>query len=395
MFVRPAAIAALAALALVPSRASAAGTTRLGNPKMETLTAEIAPPYSAAFNLSTTFASWPPLGEVSYQREDQKDSTGLIYVAQTFNTWPTLQNRGAAMANDAGTFLSWAEMEDPATYQDHVGVFSFTQWSQSFRKDSPDATYKFTITGAKLYAMCMSTGSRAEFAMEAWGYHAGTEFYYFGQDAGLKLVGNPPFAPTVMYTQGGPMSYSGSNPDGINRDYELLFNRHTEEVDLSGIPVGAEFTIVHNEMTQANISYDEVVRAYAYFRDPLDDSTGVEMEISGLTPTDNPQTPTVGVGLPRGGPGAALSPARPNPSSGAVSFQLQLPQAGDVTVGVFDLSGRRVAEIARRPFAAGTHALTWDGRAGDGALAPAGVYFVRAVGPHANVVRRVVRVTGN
>ena len=250
-------------LAAAPSPALASGTTRLGNPKMETLTAEIKPPYTSAFNLRTVFSGWPPLGDVFYKREDQKDSTGMIYVAPTFNTMPTLKNRGAAMANDAATFLSWAEMKDPFTYNDHVGVFSFTQWAQSFRKDSANATVHFKISGARLYTMCLTSEARAEFAMEAWGYHNGQEFYYFAEDCGLKIIGDPPRLPSVQYTNQGPMTYSASNPDGINRDYELLFNPITIPIDISGIPVGDEFSIVYNEMTQANIKFDEVVRAFA------------------------------------------------------------------------------------------------------------------------------------
>lgn len=382
----------LAAPAAPPALASG-GTTHLGNPRMETLTAEIAPPYTSDFNLRTVFSAWPPLGTVIYKREDLKDSTGMIWVAGTFNTFPTNANRGAAMANDAGTFLSWAEMKDPFTYLDHVGVFSFTQWAQSFRKDSANATFHFKISGAKLYTMCLTGGARAEFAMDAWAYHNGQEFFSFYEACGLRSVGDPPRVPRVEFTAEGPMIYSESNPDGIHRDYQLVFNPITIYIDISGIPVGDEFSVVYNEMTQGNIKYDDTVRAFAYFRDPLNDSTGVSVELSGLTPTDDPRIPaTVAVSPPPPARTAALSPARPNPSSGAVSFALELHAAGDVTVGVFDLTGRRVAEIARREFAAGTHALAWDGRGDDGALAPAGVYFVRAAGPHVNLVQRVVRI---
>ena len=394
---RPAVLAlTLAAALALPSRASAAGTTRLGNPRMHTLTGKIPPPYSEAFNLRTEVSAWPTLVDAVFKSENEKDSTGLIYVKKVFNTSATQKNQGAAMANDAGTFLSWAEMTDPfPTLNDHVGVFSFTQWSQSFRKDSLDAFCHFTISGANLHTMCFTTGCRAEFAFDVSGYYGGTEFYFDYQQAGLKMIGHPPNLPSVEYTVGGPMTYTASNPDGIHRDYQLLFNPLTIGIDLSGIPVGGEFSIVYKEMTQANIKFDELVRAFAYFRDPLDDSAGVAIEVSGVTPTDNPQIPTpVAVGDAAPSPRlATLSAPRPNPSNGAVAFQLGLPSPGNLRVGVFDLGGRRVAEIANRSFAAGTHALSWDGRRDDGSMTPAGIYFVRAVGPQVDVTQRVVRIT--
>jgi len=52
--------------------------------------------------------------------------------------------------------------------------------------------------------------------------------------------------------------------------------------------------------------------------------------------------------------------------------------AGDVTVTVYDVAGRRVATLVQESLPAGFHETTWNGRDANGRLVPSGVYFVRA-----------------
>jgi len=73
-----------------------------------------------------------------------------------------------------------------------------------------------------------------------------------------------------------------------------------------------------------------------------------------------------------------LSVPRPNPASGSVEMTLELPRAAEVEVSVFDVRGARVRRIAYGPFAAGAHAIGWDGRSAQGGPAAPGIYFVRA-----------------
>ncbi len=69
----------------------------------------------------------------------------------------------------------------------------------------------------------------------------------------------------------------------------------------------------------------------------------------------------------------ALYPAYPNPSSGAVTVPLVLPEVADVSVAVFDVLGRQVAVLADGRAEVGRREFVLDG----GAL-PAGLYVVRA-----------------
>ncbi len=83
-----------------------------------------------------------------------------------------------------------------------------------------------------------------------------------------------------------------------------------------------------------------------------------------------------GVEGPPGAP-ARLVGVHPNPFNPAATVRFDLAAPGPVRLGVYDALGRRLRRLADRPFAAGEHALRWDGRDGDGRPLPAGVYLLR------------------
>lgn len=80
-----------------------------------------------------------------------------------------------------------------------------------------------------------------------------------------------------------------------------------------------------------------------------------------------------GVAAPR----VQLARISPSPARDGATVEFVLPRALHARLAVLDVSGREVAVLADRSFAAGTHAARWDGRDGSGARARAGVYFVR------------------
>ncbi len=77
-------------------------------------------------------------------------------------------------------------------------------------------------------------------------------------------------------------------------------------------------------------------------------------------------------------PAMAISAIRPNPTPGAVRFSVTLNAASRLELGIYDVSGRRVAEIFRGERPTGIHDFVWDGRGSDGAPVREGVYFLRA-----------------
>lgn len=83
--------------------------------------------------------------------------------------------------------------------------------------------------------------------------------------------------------------------------------------------------------------------------------------------------------------------AAPNPSRGTFDLSFAMPVAGRAQVGIYDLTGRRVARLVDGLLPAGPHASRWDGRIGDRA-APPGVYFARFEHPGGVATMRLLLI---
>ena len=81
-----------------------------------------------------------------------------------------------------------------------------------------------------------------------------------------------------------------------------------------------------------------------------------------------------------------------NPAHGAMEFELALPTRGLVRVGIYDVRGARVRELAYREFEPGVHHLSWDGADQGGRDMMAGVYFVRTTAAGKSLVTRIAMV---
>ena len=73
----------------------------------------------------------------------------------------------------------------------------------------------------------------------------------------------------------------------------------------------------------------------------------------------------------------ALRPGYPNPFSGQTTLTYALPEAADVRVTVFDVTGRVVRTLSRRNQPAGRHRVQWDGTNQAGQPVASGLYLVR------------------
>jgi len=67
----------------------------------------------------------------------------------------------------------------------------------------------------------------------------------------------------------------------------------------------------------------------------------------------------------------------PNPFNPQTTIAFTLNRRQSVRVAVYTLAGRRVAIVADRVFAAGSHTTNWDGRDSSGRSVPSGAYVVR------------------
>ncbi len=104
----------------------------------------------------------------------------------------------------------------------------------------------------------------------------------------------------------------------------------------------------------------------------------------------------VGLGVPEAGSphGGALELGAPwpNPARDAVSFEIRLAEPTAARVGIYDVAGRALRTWDLPGLGAGASRFMWNFRGPDGAVVPAGIYFVRVSTAGGEVSRRVVRV---
>ncbi len=81
----------------------------------------------------------------------------------------------------------------------------------------------------------------------------------------------------------------------------------------------------------------------------------------------------------------ALEGPLPNPFAGAIALRLQLPEASRVSVAVYDMLGREVAQLAGGEYVAGVHEVRWLASSD----LPSGMYVLRVEVTEADGGRRI------
>jgi hypothetical protein len=89
-------------------------------------------------------------------------------------------------------------------------------------------------------------------------------------------------------------------------------------------------------------------------------------------------------------PGDPLLTVAPNPFNPRTDVRFALPHAGDVSLAIYDVGGRRVRTLLSQGLPAGMHSASWDGCDEAGRRAASGVYVVRLVTPGGGSERKLV-----
>ena len=84
--------------------------------------------------------------------------------------------------------------------------------------------------------------------------------------------------------------------------------------------------------------------------------------------------------------------ASPNPFNPQTQLQFGLVKAGDVTIDIYDLHGRRVIQVQNGHLSAGHHSIEWRGRDSANRGVSSGVYFVRLVGDDFQLKQKILLV---
>ncbi|KPL09305.1 hypothetical protein AMJ71_06785 [candidate division TA06 bacterium SM1_40] len=82
----------------------------------------------------------------------------------------------------------------------------------------------------------------------------------------------------------------------------------------------------------------------------------------------------------------------PNPFRAKTTIRYALPEAGHVTVVLYDIRGARVRSLVSNSVPAGPHELEWDGRDDRGYKVGSGIYFCRMEAGEVNETRRMLLV---
>jgi photosystem II stability/assembly factor-like uncharacterized protein len=80
----------------------------------------------------------------------------------------------------------------------------------------------------------------------------------------------------------------------------------------------------------------------------------------------------------------------PNPFNPTTSIRFTVPEAGHISLAVYDVSGRRVSVLASEYYRAGVFDITWDGRDDSGQTVASGVYFLVLEGDDFNATGKMV-----
>ncbi|UCF77805.1 MAG: DUF362 domain-containing protein [Candidatus Eiseniibacteriota bacterium] len=110
-------------------------------------------------------------------------------------------------------------------------------------------------------------------------------------------------------------------------------------------------------------------------------------------PADLPECPVVGVEEPRtAAPHVAtsLSNAFPNPISAVTRIHFTIGTPGNVTVRVFDVSGRAVRTLVDESKVVGEYSVVWDRRDDSGAMVGSGVFFYQLDASGFRSTRKIV-----
>jgi hypothetical protein len=73
----------------------------------------------------------------------------------------------------------------------------------------------------------------------------------------------------------------------------------------------------------------------------------------------------------------ALMQNYPNPFNPTTTLTYDVAEAGDVTIAIYDVSGRLVASLLNARVEVGRHHVEWNGKDTSGSLVPSGIYFYR------------------
>ncbi len=202
------------------------------------------------------------------------------------------------------------------------------------------------------------TGSSATLILESQELRVGDEIGVFNQAGDVVGVGVVEQKGRVAVTIWGDDIITEDVVDGAQLGEELTLRAWVQQL---GSEEAIDVLRLRDVLSGAEM--DPVVRY---------EENGVH---AGEVNVANVQVSTEGdLGLPTE---FELAQNYPNPFNPVTTIRYALPEAAQVTLEVFDITGRRVAQLVNTQQAAGRYEATWNGRNSAGQQVSSGVYFYR------------------
>ena len=79
----------------------------------------------------------------------------------------------------------------------------------------------------------------------------------------------------------------------------------------------------------------------------------------------------------------------PNPFNPLTSIEFYLPKTGDLSLQVFDVTGRKVRELMNGTYGSGYHRINWNAKDDRGEIVPNGIYYVRLKSGDQKVLKKM------
>ena len=80
----------------------------------------------------------------------------------------------------------------------------------------------------------------------------------------------------------------------------------------------------------------------------------------------------------------------PNPFNSTAKITIQLPENDNITIAIYDITGRKVKNYTPGIIPKGSHSFVWDGTNNDGYRVSSGLYFIRLETNNDTIIRRAI-----
>jgi hypothetical protein len=256
-------------------------------------------------------------------------------------------------------------------------------WGLDIARDDPNVVAFATYSGGQSYLSIDGGTSFVNVPLP------GTNYALLLRDRGLALaqqsIGVFKLAFRYAYAPDNTQALALVSPNGG----ESLVAGQVHDVRWTSSNVARVRIDYRRDAASAWIHLDEVAGhrgRYAWVV-PNDATEGGEVRVSDAWDLDPADSSIAGFTIAGGTSGVAerrpgpfeLSPNRPNPFTGSTTIGFRLPIACNALLEVFDLTGHRVATLARGRRSAGEHTVTFHAgaRGARAGRAGPGIYFYR------------------